>query len=159
MYFYLARACHSENASVIILLSFLIFCYFLQGLQSTVVVEQWSLSCGRKKRKENSLGAMLSLLFCITVNILKETKGTLSTPLPVVKRHFRNNGRDPWEWLYVCLSSNWLSLVVCIKPFQCQESKSRASNWSTDLGFLMKSNEWHLAKMIERPWHYREFYK
>lgn len=141
MYFYLARACHSENVSVIILLSFLIFWYFIQGLQSTVEVEQRSLSCerkkkGKKKRKKSSLGAVLSLSFSLFFCHREHTKRNKkegSTPFPVVKRYFRNKGRNPWEWLCICLFSNWLSLIVWVKPFQCQdtspEQATKAKAW------------------------------
>lgn len=159
MYFCLVRACHSENTSVIILLSFLIFCYFLQGLQSTVEVEQWSLSCERKKRKLPVCSALSLSPFLYHCEHTKRNKRKGSTPFPVVKRYFRNKGRNPWDWLCVCLSSKWLSLIVRVKSFQCQESKSREDKQNIDLGFLLKSNGWHLAKVTKSPWHYGEFYK
>ena len=159
MYFHLARACHSENTSLIILLCFLIFCYFLRGLQSTVEVEQWSLSYRRKKRKKKTLNAMLSLLLYITVSIPKETKGKDQPFFQWSKGILEIKGRNPWEWICVCLSSKRLSLIVHVKPFQCQESKSRGDIQSVNSGFLLKSSEWHLAKTTKTLWHYREFYK
>lgn len=110
-----------------------------------------------KKRKLSVFNALSPFLYHCEHTKRNKRKG--STPFPVVKRHFRNKGRNPWEWLCVCLSSNWLSLRVCVKPFQCQESKSGEDKQNVGLSFLLQSNGWHLTKMTESPWHCREFHK
>lgn len=61
--------------------------------------------------------------------------------------------------MVLCLSSKWLSLIVHVKPFQCQESRSRGDIQSVNSGFLLKSSKWHLAKTTKTLWHYREFCK